>query len=124
MNERSVRLLFWSPRVLAIAFAVFLGVFALDVFHEPRGWWEMALAFSIHLIPSAIVVVMLAAAWRWEWMGALLFTITAGLYAWSVLPRHFDWAVFMGGPLLVIAGLFLADWIVRLRQRSRLRKKR
>ncbi len=122
MSHRAAMFLHWAPRVLAIAFAVFLGVFALDLFHEPRGWWEMALALSIHLIPSAIVVLMLAASWRWEWMGALLFTLTAGLYAWNALPRHLDWAVTMGAPLLAIAGLFLADWILYLR-RPRLRTK-
>ena len=123
MGHRAALLLYWAPRVLAGAFAVFLGVFALDVFHEPRGWWEMALALSIHLVPSAIVVLMLAAAWRWEWMGALLFTMTAGLYAWSVMPRHLDWAIIMGTPLLAIAGLFLANWILQLRRRPRLRVK-
>ncbi len=32
MNTSSRRLLFWSPRAICIAFAIFLSMFALDVF--------------------------------------------------------------------------------------------
>ena len=119
MNHQAGRLLFWSPRILSIAFAVFLGVFALDVFREPRSFWETGLAFSIHMIPSAIVVAILAVAWRWEWLGTLLFALVAVLYTWDVLPRHLSWAAIMGTPLLLIAALFLTSWIVQLRHRLR-----
>ncbi len=117
MSHFAARLLYWSPRVLAIAFAAFISIFALDVFGETHGFWITALALSIHLIPAAIVVAVLLLAWRWEWVGALLFTLTAAFYAWWALPRHLNWAVIIGGPLLVIAGLFLANWI----ERSKLR---
>lgn len=118
MSQKGKRLLFWLPRILAILFALFLSIFALDVFQEPRGFWRTALAFAIHLIPSATVVAMLAAAWRWEWMGTVLFALAAGLYAQQVLPRHPDWAAILCSPLLAIAALFLADWIAERRARA------
>lgn len=110
MSHKGKRLLFWSPRILAILFALFLGMFALDVFQEPEGLWRTALAFAIHLVPAGAVVAMLAVAWHWEWMGTVLFALAAGFYAHEVLPRHPDWAAFLCTPLLAIAGLFLADW--------------
>ena len=74
----------------------------------------------IHLIPTAVIIVVVIAAWRWEWVGAGLFTLAAVFYAWTVLPRHVDWAVIMAVPLLVIAALFLANWIERPKLRAAL----
>jgi lysylphosphatidylglycerol synthetase-like protein (DUF2156 family) len=118
MSRSSARLLYWSPRVLAAAFALFLSLFALDVFNEAHGFWHTVLAFSIHLIPSAIIVAVLVAAWRWEWIGAGLFTLVAVFYAWQVLPRHVDWAATISLPLLVMAALFLVNWVERAKVRA------
>jgi hypothetical protein len=110
MSHPHNRFLFWSPRILTILFALFLSVFALDVFSEGQGFWRTALALAIHLLPSATVLVILAAAWRWEWMGVVLFALLATLYARQVLPMHPSWAAAISGPLVAIAALFLADW--------------
>src|SRR5579859_1447333 len=107
MSQPGNRLLFWSPRILAILFAIFLSVFALDVFSEPRGFWRTALALAIHLIPAATVLLVLAAAWQWERVGALLFALLAGIYAYQVLPMHPSWAAAISGPLVAIAALFM-----------------
>jgi len=71
MSRSAARLLFWSPRILAIALAIFLSLFALEAVNEFHGLWRTALAFSIGLVPALIVVAVLAAAWKWEWIGAL-----------------------------------------------------
>ena len=64
-------LLFWTPRVLCLLFAVFLSLFALDVFNEGYGFWKTILALFMHLVPTSIVLAVLAISWRWEWAGAL-----------------------------------------------------
>ena len=120
MSRPAARLLYWSPRILSIAFAVFLSVFALDAFDEAHDFWPTARALSIHLVPTAVILAALIAAWRWEWVGVALFSLAAVFYIWSVLPRHVDWAFTIGVPLLVIAGLFLANWIERAHLRSAL----
>lgn len=119
MSHPVNRFLFWSPRILAILFAIFLSIFALDVFNEPRGFWRTALALAIHLIPTAMVLLILAAAWQWERLGALLFALLAGIYAYQVLPMHPSWAAAISGPLLAIAALFMADWMTHRRLRPR-----
>jgi len=73
MNMGIKRVLFWTPRVLCILFAIFLSLFSLDVFSEGYGFWETILALLIHLVPVYIVVIALVIAWRWEWVGASLF---------------------------------------------------
>ncbi len=111
MSRCFASLLYWSPRVLGIAFALFLSFFALDVFNETHGFWTILSAFSMHLIPAALVSAVLAVAWRYEWVGAILFALAAAFYAWRVLPQHLDWAFLIAGPLLAIAGLFFLNWV-------------
>jgi len=79
MTIVSRRWLFWAPRVICMAFAIFLSMFALDVFGEGHGFWKTLLALLIHLVPVYIVLAVLAMAWRWEWIGAVGF---AGLAMW------------------------------------------
>ena len=108
------RLLFWSPRILCMLFAAFVSVFALDVFGQGYGFWETIVALAMHLIPTAIILALLVVAWRWEWVGALLFPMLGVLYIVSSQGR-LHWSVYlvMAGPLFLVGGLFLCDWLLR-----------
>ena len=115
MNTSSRRLLFWAPRAICMAFAIFLSLFALDVFNEGYGFWKTLLALLIHLVPVYIVLSVLAIAWRWEWTGAVGFAGLAMWYAHGMWRRH-HWVALpallgIAGPLLVIAALFLVNWL-------------
>ncbi len=120
MNTGIKRVLFWTPRVLCILFAIFLSLFALDVFSEGYGFWETILALLMHLVPVYIVVIALVIAWRWEWVGAILFIALALFYVISFLGR-FHWSAYLGisGPLVLIGVLFLFNWIYRAQLRTR-----
>lgn len=111
MHTYTKRILFWIPRVLCILFAVFISLFALDVFSERYTLGEMILAFLIHLIPTFLVVLALVIAWRWESIGTVLFIALALFYVAS--GRGQSWIIF--APLFLIAALFLVDWIYRKR---------
>jgi TRAP-type C4-dicarboxylate transport system permease small subunit len=64
MHETTKRLLYWTPRILCIAFAAFISIFAMDVFSMPLDFWHKALALLMHLIPTAIVLIVLVVVWR------------------------------------------------------------
>jgi hypothetical protein len=101
--------MFWLPRVLTILFALFLSLFALDVFDEGDAFWETIAAFMMHLIPTGIVLIVLAFAWRWEWIGAVGFTALGLIYA-AMAWTHPSWIAIISGPLFLIAVLFLLGW--------------
>ena len=114
MKKHIKRLLFWTPRILCILFAVFVSLFALDVFNEDYSFWETILALLIHLIPTYIILIVLAVSWRWEWVGAILFSALGLLYmlmSWG----QFNLSVYlmMSGPLFLIGILFLLNWLYR-----------
>jgi hypothetical protein len=120
MSRSMKQFLFWIPRILCILFALFLSLFSLDVFDEGLGFWETILALLLHLVPTYIVIAVLLLAWRWEWIGAVLFTALAVFYvvwAWG----RFHWSAYavISGPLVLISILFLLNWIYRAQLRTR-----
>jgi len=120
MNSGIKRVLFWTPRVLCILFALFLSLFALDVFSEGHGFWETILALLIHLVPVYIVVIVIVIAWRWEWVGAILFT-ALGLFYLIQSWGRFHWSAYLviSAPLFLLGVLFLFNWIYRAQLRTR-----
>ena len=108
MNTNTKRLLYWLPRVLTILFALFISIFALDVFGEGYNFWETLIALFMHLVPTFIVIIALLIAWRWERIGAALFIALALLF--MLMSRGEGWII--AGPLLVLGVLFLFDWQV------------
>jgi hypothetical protein len=107
-------ILYWSPRVLGILFAAFISLFALDVFSEGAGFWETLLALLVHLVPTALIVLALLLSWRWEWLGAILFSGLGVLYIQQFWGR-FSWPTYLiiAGPLALVGILFLVDWRYR-----------
>jgi hypothetical protein len=108
------QLLYWSPRALCIVFAGFISMFALDVFGEHRGLWNTILALLMHLIPTAIILIVLAVSWKWEWVGGVLFSALGVLYLVRFWGRfHWSAYVFISGPLFLVGILFSANWACR-----------
>ena len=114
MKKPLKRVVFWTPRILCVLFAVFISLFALDVFGEGYGFWGTIVALLIHLIPTGIVLITLAIAWRWEWIGAILF-VALGVWYLVMAWGKFDWITYLliAGPLFLMGALFLVNWLYR-----------
>jgi hypothetical protein len=115
------QLLYWAPRALCIAFALFISLFALDVFGEGQGFWATVLALLIHLIPTFLVLLILAISWRREWIAGVLFIVLAALYvswAWNKPFGVLSTFLLMSGPLVVTGLLFLLNWYYRTELRG------
>jgi len=113
------RILRWTPRVLSLLFALFVGLFALDVFGEGYGFWKTVIALLIHLLPVFVLLIGLALAWRWAWVGALIFL---GFSAWYLAAfwGRFPLSVYliMAGVPFVVGLLWLVDWHYRAELRT------
>jgi hypothetical protein len=104
--------LFWTPRALCALFAAFVSVFAFDVFEGNHTVWQTTIALAMHLIPTAVLLALLGIAWRRDWVGAIAFPVLGALYiavSWGRFPLA-AYAV-IAGPLFLIGGLFLANWL-------------
>jgi len=50
-------------------------MFAADVFESGLTVWQQLGAFIMHLIPSFILIAFLVIAWKWEYVGGMIFII-------------------------------------------------
>lgn len=101
--------LIWAPRILGLAVAVFIGLFALDAFRPGRPPSEGIPDFVIHLLPAIVLLVVVALAWRRPWLGGVVFLLLALVYAISA-PARPDWILAIAGPLMLVGLLFLWSW--------------
>jgi hypothetical protein len=120
MTKPVKRLLFWMPRILCILFAVFVSLFAFDVFGEGDAFWKTILALLLHLIPTGIILIVLAVSWRWEWVGAIIFSALGVLYIVMFWGRFKWWYVYLpiSVPLFLVGFLFLINWLYRKQIRA------
>jgi hypothetical protein len=111
MTRRVRRLVFWVPRIALLAFAAFISLFALDMFGAGYAPLELLLGLLIHLIPTGVLLVAAALAWRHPWVGAIACTGWAAWYlsmTWGQSAVSI-YALMAGAPLLV-GLLFALDW--------------
>lgn len=83
--------------ILVILYIAFVGMFALDVFGQGYGFFELIVAFLIHLTPVYVLIVVFLVAKKRAIAGSLLFTCLGIYYL----------AISSGGPIasrMIIAG--------------------
>ena len=114
MRLRLHQVLFWVPRILAMVFALFVGLPALGAFSVGIPFRQALGPFLLQLIPAALVLIALTVAWHRERLGALIFASLGLLYivfTWGAFP-WFAYLVIAGPPLL-LAVLFMVSWVWR-----------
>lgn len=107
-------LLLWAPRLLLIAFALFLVLFSFDVFEEGKSATDITIDFVKHNVPSMVLGLVVFAAWRREWIGALVCLVLAFAYiawAWGRFPLSVYFLI--AGPLFLIAAVYAFNWNFR-----------
>lgn len=95
----------WLPPILGALFILFISLFALDAFAAGQPFIRQVAGFIIHLIPSFILVGVLAIGWRWPRIAGLIFIglAVAALFFFSGPARFF----LLAGPLSLLGILFL-----------------
>lgn len=111
ISPRLAKVIHWAPRIAAILIIFFVTLFSLDVFEMEGTTLELLGAFLIHSLPSIILILLLVFAWRRPVVGFIAFLL-AGLFFLRFVIFGQDLLHFLlfSGPLLLIAGLFYADW--------------
>ena len=88
--EKSIRLFHWLPRVICILAILFISMFALDAFAPGLTIWQQIGGFLLHLIPSYIMIALLVIAWKWEYVGGIIFTILGFGFSVSVFLLNYN----------------------------------
>ena len=87
--EKSISLFHWLPRITCIMTILFISMFAFDAFAPGLSIWQQLRDFLIHLTPSYILIAILLVAWKWEFIGGIIFIIIGlGLSPFVFLLNH------------------------------------
>lgn len=73
--ETSIKILHWTPRVICILAILFISLFALDSFDSNRTILQQIGDFLMHLMPSFGLIIVLIVAWKWEFIGGIIFIL-------------------------------------------------
>ncbi|PIZ82951.1 hypothetical protein COX97_02225 [Candidatus Pacearchaeota archaeon CG_4_10_14_0_2_um_filter_05_32_18] len=123
------KFIFWTPRILAILFIIFLAIFSLDVFGNDYTLWETVTGLFMHNIPSLILLIVLIISWKHEIVGGIGFILAGILYIVFVLINviktgfewyYLLWAVQISGIAFFIGILLFIGW---KQKRKKARKK-
>ena len=116
MKKRISKFVYWTPRILSLAFLLFLAVFSLDVFDEKLNFWGIVLGLFMHNIPVFILAIILWISWKREIVGGIAFILAGIAYIISLLMRSsfqwymISWSLIIAGPAFFIGILFLIGW--------------
>ncbi len=110
------KFIIWTPRILMIAFILFISMFALDVFGEGYTFLQTLVALFMHLIPSFVLLAGLLIAWKYPLAGAAIFFLAGVAYiimAWE----HITWWLIIAGPAFLISALLATGWFLSKKRR-------
>jgi hypothetical protein len=109
--------LFWAPRIILIAFALFLAIFSLDVFDSVSSPIQILIGLLMHNIPSFVLIALLLISWNHDKRGGIIFTsLGIACIIWAIVmlaitsERGFNPISIIGAiAFLSIGALFLAN---------------
>lgn len=108
--------LFWTPRILAIIYILFLSLFALDAFTGEGPFYRELLGFVFHLLPSFILLMALAASWKYPVHSGLAFMVFSLLFT-LYFNTYENILTFLtiSLPLALIGVLFIISHVKRIK---------
>jgi hypothetical protein len=112
VTPRLAKIIHWAPRIASIAIIFFVALFSLDIFGTDASPLELLGGFLIHNIPSIVMLVLLIFAWKRPAVGFAAFLIAGALFAIFFVRSIYALSnlLLFVFPILLVAGLFYADW--------------
>lgn len=85
--KTSLKIIYWSPRIICIIAILFVSMFALDAFGHGGTFMEQIGDFLMHLIPSFLLTLFLIFSWKYELAGGIIFTVI-GVVLSPIIYQH------------------------------------
>jgi len=118
--------LFWAPRIVSMAFILFLMLFSLDIFGMKLGFWGTIVGLLMHNIPALFLLFILIISWKYEIVGGIAFILAGVLYIAVLLVNvlmgsgqwyMLSWSMMISGPAFLVGILFLVGWFKKKKLR-------
>ena len=116
MKKRN-QVVHWLPRIICILAILFISIFAADAFDQGLS------AVLIHLIPSFVLLAFLIVAWKWEYIGGIIFILiglgfTPFVFMLNYNRNHSIWLslntiLVITFPFIVVGILFIVSHLLK-----------
>lgn len=113
------KMVYWTPRVLAILFTLFIMMFSLDVFDGASSLTDQLIGFFMHNLPAMGIIVIIVLSWKKDIIGMIGFALIAiGLFMMVSVSMPPEGSavnpavIFISGPALLISLLYGLSWIL------------
>ena len=123
--KTSLKMIHWLPRIICILAILFISLFALDAFEHGTTIWQKIGAFLRHLIPSFILLIFLTIAWKWEFVGGIIFIIIGLAFSPYIFMHNYNMNHSVALTLFIIMCInlpFVVVGILFLKSRSMKKK--
>ena len=127
--KTSIKIFHWTPRIICILAILFISMFAADSFAPELTFWQQIGGFIMHLIPSFILIALLIVAWKWEYIGGIIFIVIAlGLSPFVFMlnyNRNHSVGMSLGiilaitFPFVVVGALFIISHYLKKKESSK-----
>jgi hypothetical protein len=125
--KTSLRILYWSPRIICILAILFISMFAIDAFGPEKTMWQQLGDFLLHLVPSFVLTAVLVLAWKWEFLGGIIFIVIGFVLSIFVFMLNYNRNHSIGTslgevliitfPFLVVGALFVISHFMKKKNR-------
>jgi hypothetical protein len=120
MPGKISRFVYWTPRILSIAFILFLAIFSLDVFDLDLDFWGTLGGLFMHNIPVLILTAVLVIAWKHEIVGGITFILAGISYIVMMISSSWgepsgwyvvSYSLIIAVPAIFIGIMFIINWL-------------
>ena len=121
--KKHIKVFHWLPRIICILAILFVSLFAADAFAPGLTIWQQLRDFLIHLIPSYILLAFLIVAWKWEYIGGIIFILiglgfSPFIFIKNYQMNHSIWmslgiVLAITFPFLVVGILFIVSHLLK-----------
>ncbi len=124
--KTSIRILHWTPRIICILAILFISIFAIDAFGPEKTIWQQLGDFLLHLVPSFVLTAVLLVAWKWEFLGGIIFIAISFVLSVFVFLVNYNRTHSIGTslgeiliitfPFLVVGTLFVISHVMKKKE--------
>jgi hypothetical protein len=107
-----MKLLPLLPRLLSILAIGFVSIFALDAFDHGT-LSEQLFDFMMHMIPTFVLIIILAIAWKWELIGGIIYVLLGIGISPLIYTNSYLTIILITFPFIISGLLFILSHFLR-----------